>query len=182
MKNHTEFKSLSGVVSGRLFFTPSRMSGSGDNKIPCRVVFHIHSSVVPSTRINGRFLNIFEQPSKRFRIVVYGKLAEACCVGLSQGRMVDIGYRLPRLFPLPLNGLTEAAIVANNVIFGEETPRQIHSEIEHGIRPKHWNCTDHDDYVFWSMVIESRESIKLDLRKNMFGFAYIVKSKKVRSI
>ena len=126
--------------------------------------------------------------SDTFRLVVWGKLADTCARSLLPCNAFDAVCRphsyLGKVYNkdgtvrvdmagVPIE-VTKVAFTVIDMIFAEETEKNIASSIQAGRRPMNWNVKGHPDWDSWVKILTERHKEVWDGRSGEFGKARVI--------
>jgi hypothetical protein len=126
--------------------------------------------------------------SDTFRLVVWGKLADTCARSLLPGNAIDVVCRphsyLGKVYNkdgsvrvdmagVPIE-VTKVAFTVIDMIFAEETEKNIASSIQAGRRPMNWNVKGHPDWDMWVKILTEQHKEVWDGRSGVFGKARVI--------
>lgn len=126
--------------------------------------------------------------SDRFRLVAWGKLADICAKSLTKGKALDCVYK-PHSYEgriYDANGnirvdntgqpitVERIGFTITEIIFGEDSQKEIDKEIAEGRRPINWNNSTHPDHQSWITILQSKQAILYTPGMAAFGQARVV--------
>jgi hypothetical protein len=61
-----------------------------------------------------------------------------------------------------------------DIVFGEESSKQVAEEVQTGRRPVNWNVPNHPDFTLWTAMLQAKQALVWDGRSQAFGYARVV--------
>ena len=160
---------MAGVrVAGQLTYIPAYVKADGTKRS--------QRCVIPVYRNSNRGTNQKTGEKGRvdsFKLTAWGKLADVCAKSLPPGTAIDVfcepqsylGYLFnqdgsPRLDNAgqPIQ-TTKVSFTVLNIVFGEDSEKQIDREIADGRRPQFWNVKGHQDYQAWKSILQQKQAV-----------------------
>jgi len=180
---------LAGVrVAGQMTYIPATINN--DRKISQHITIPVIRNRKP-TAAEKAALAMGQQPPKhqtdRFRLTVWGKLADICAKSLPTGRALDVVYE-PNSYTgkvydaegrvrLGVDGqpimVTKVGFTVREIQFGEESTKRIAEEVATTKRPINWNTPGHPEQLAWVNHLKTRQTAMWDGRSATFGFARV---------
>jgi hypothetical protein len=129
-----------------------------------------------------------ERITKKFKFVVWGPMADTCCKSLRPGRQLSV-FAEPDPYPgtlynidgTPRLDITGKEIVIEktsytvfDLLFGNDSKKQIATEKQDGRRPMNWNVEGHSDWALWVRVLNDTQAKMWDGTSNTFEHARVI--------
>lgn len=160
---------MAGVrVAGQLTYIPAYVKADGSKRS--------QRCIIPVYRNSNRGTNQKTGEKGRidsFKLVAWGKLADVAARSLPKGTAIDVFCEpqsyLGTLFnqdgsPRYDNAgqviqTTKISFTILNIVFGEDSDKQIDREIAEGRRPQFWNVKGHADYQAWKTILQQKQLV-----------------------
>lgn len=173
----TEHVFANARIAGPARYTPSYIRQGEQKPVSQRAEFNV-------------YVNDSNDRRNRFQITAWGRLADAIARSGSSGKEITIradatSYESRvtyydtqgnmQLVVNPSNGqaltTTKVGFIVRQLVFGNESEKQIANEIASGARPQFWNVAGHPDAATWDQERKRRNSEQFQYGSTKFGFA-----------
>lgn len=147
--------------------------------------------IIPVYRNSHRGTNMRTGEKGRvdsFKLVAWGKLADTCCKSLPKGKALDL-FSEPQSYEGTLYNMdgsprldaagtviktTKVSFTILDLVFGEESVKQVQEEKQTGRRPWQWDVPNTPDYQLWTKILQDKQHIVWDGRSPKFGYARVI--------
>lgn len=175
----TEHVLANARIAGPARYTPSYIKQGEQKPVSQRAEFNVYVN-----DNNGR--------TNKFRVTAWGRLADSIARSGSPGKEVtikaDINSYEGRVTYQDTQGnlqfvinpttgqpltTTKVGFVVRQLVFGNDSDKQIANEISAGLRPQFWNVPGHQDATVWDQEKKRRNSEQFQYGNTRFGFATV---------
>jgi hypothetical protein len=168
-------------VAGKLTWVPAHIKPNGD-KVGSRVEITAYANGKRKDPKTG------ERKKKKFRYVVWGPMADTCCKSLRPGRQISVFAEpdpymgvlynpdfTPRLDITGKEILVEkTSYTVFDLLFGNDSRKQIATEKQDGRRPLNWDNEAHSDWAGWKKILRDTQGMIWDGTSDTFENARVV--------
>lgn len=167
-------------VAGKPVYTPAYMPANGGDMVRQKLTFTVYQ-------------NLRNDKTSKFKITVWGKLADICARSCGTGKELNISGRLNSFqgkVPMPgqvdgqpVQWVCDAAgnpitvekvgVTVENIIFGADSDKLVAEEIQSGQRPQFWNVVGHADNIQWKTICQQRNATNYVNGNSAFGYAIV---------
>lgn len=168
-------------VAGKLTWVPAHTKVDG-SKVPSRAEITVYANGKRKDPKTG------ENKKKKFKFVVWGPMADTCCKSLRPGRQISV-FAEPEPYPgtlynadyTPRLDITGKEIVIEktsykvfDLLFGNDSRKQIATEKQDGRRPLCWDNEGHPDWASWKKILRDTQGKMWDGESTTFENARVI--------
>ena len=168
-------------VAGKLSWVPAHIKPDG-TKVMSRVEIPVYANGKRKDPKTG------ERRKKKFKFVVWGPMADTCCKSLRPGRQLSVFaepdpylgtlYNMDGTPRLDITGkeiiIEKTSYTVFDLLFGNDSRKQIATEKQDGRRPLSWDIEGHPDWASWVKILNDTQASMWDGRSDTFEHARVI--------
>lgn len=170
-------------VTSQLTYIPAHINAAG-KRINAKCTIPVAKNSHKGTRQDGT-----SGRTDYFSVTCWGKLADIMARSCPPGKALDLVCEprsyMGKLFNSdgslrldsagqPIEVPKMSFNVVMSPVFGEESAKQIATEIAEAKRPQNWNVEGHPDYQLWTQILQQRQAYNWDGQSREFLWARVV--------